>query len=118
MLLFAVTLVIIAVLGLDCLLLQVSELLNESEEFVFGEEVSVNQLVAGSAAALKEPVVLITSRSWVDASEVHVFVSLHFIEGLEHQLTVLGTDSRQSLEEILVDISLSQKTGKRIAFAL
>lgn len=72
----------------------------------------MNQLVGLSASTFEKAVVLDTAWRWVDASEVQVFVPLEFIKRFEDELTVLGADPGEPLEEVLVKVSVSKEPGE------
>jgi len=89
-------------------------LFGKCKEFIFGKEITVDQLVGLATTALEVPVVLVAASRWVDAGKIHIFVALHFVQNLVHQLSVLGTYPRKPVKKVLVHISLSQKIAEAI----
>jgi hypothetical protein len=71
-------------------------------DVVFGVKVLVNNLI-GLSRSHEELLVLIAPCHWEDARVVHVSVALKLVQSLEHHFAMLGTHSRKSIKEELLD---------------
>lgn len=87
-----ITVIILTIFIFNALFLEIADLLCQGKQFVFGEQVSVDQLVALAATSFEEAIVLITTRSRVNARKIHVLVSLELIKCFVNELSMFGTD--------------------------
>lgn len=102
---------VILTLAFQVLFLKLRNLLRKSVQLILREKITMNKLIR-SPWCFKVLVVHMAPSCRVYTSVIHIFVPLKLIQSFKHQLSVLSTYSRKPVQEILIDISLSQKLRK------
>jgi hypothetical protein len=60
----------------------------------------------------------VASCSWINASVVQILVSLEFVESFKHDFSVFCTDSGETFQEVIVQVTCLQEEGKAVLFNL
>lgn len=74
----------------------------------------MDQLIVLSTSSFKKSVIQVASSRRINTGKVQILVALHFIKCLIHKLTMFGTYPWESVQIVLINITLCQEVSKAV----